>query len=102
MNRIRLPVELLQPEIAAPRFQEELEPLKPTEDFRIDGKTKASQALAENRNAIAALQNFLEAASKTGAGKPTELGSSTVAWLESIEVDATELLVASRRGAGLQ
>jgi hypothetical protein len=94
MNRVRLPTEPPQPKGATRRFEEELEPLKPTEDFRIDGQTMASQALAENRNTIAALQNLLQAAAKTGAGDGTPLDPSTVAWLNSIGIEPTRLLLA--------
>lgn len=99
-SRIRLPAEPVQPTRTAPRLEEELEPLKPAEDFRIDGQTKASQVLAENRDAIAALQNFLEAAARTGAGDRATLAPSTSAWLNSLGIDPTELLLA--RPAALQ
>jgi hypothetical protein len=91
-QRIRVSTEAPLPKSAGPRVETELEPLKPSEDFRIDGQTKASQALAENRNAIAALQNLLDAASKIGAGSRTQLSPSTVAWLNSVGVDTAELL----------
>lgn len=94
MNRVQLPAEVAQAKRAAPRSEDEIEPLKPSEDFRIDGQTKASQALAENRNAVAALQNLLDAASKIGTGSGARLGPSTVAWLNSIGVDRAELLLA--------
>ncbi len=94
INRVRVPAEVPQPKRAAPRLEDELELLQPSEDFRIDGQTKASQALAENRKALAALQNLLDAASKIGAGSGMQLHLSTAAWLDSIGIDPTQLLLA--------
>jgi hypothetical protein len=96
LDRIRVPAEPARPKRATTRLEEEFEPLRPTEDFRLDGRTKASQALAQNRDAIAALRNLLEAASKMGVGKETQLDPSTEAWLNSVGVDPVGLLVADR------
>jgi hypothetical protein len=94
-NRIR-PLARL-PELAGParRLEDIIEPLRPEEDFRVDGQLMASQVLAQNRILIAALRNLLEASSfKTGAGSGAQLGPSTADWLSSVGVDPAELLAA--------
>jgi hypothetical protein len=93
-DRIRLPVEPAQPKRAKPRVDEEIEPLNSSEDFRIEGQTKASQALAENRRAIAGLEHLLQAASQIGAGSTTSLDPSTEGWLNSVGIDPARLLLA--------
>jgi hypothetical protein len=51
----------------APPAPDDIEPIRPAEDFRIDGHTLASQALAENRKAIADLQVLLDAFDESAA-----------------------------------
>ena len=77
---------------AQSRFEPELEPLKPSEDFLVDGRTPASRALADNRNATAKLQGILEADAKIGAGGAAQLGLAATIWLASAGVDPAALL----------
>jgi hypothetical protein len=76
----------------APKMEPPLEPLKPAEDFRIDQRTNASQALLTNHNAAVVLQDLVDALSKAGGGKGAQLRPSTAAWLLSVGVDPVDLL----------
>jgi hypothetical protein len=93
MNRVQLPAGMPHPKRAAVPLEEELEPLRPSEDFLIDGRTKASQVLAENQKAIAALQNLLEAAFETGAGNRAQFDPSMKEWLNEAGIDPDGLLL---------
>ena len=65
------------------------EAIAPAEDFRVDGREKASQILTENRAAVERLQSFVEAAS--GAVSATPLPEAAAAWLTSVGIDAAAL-----------
>lgn len=66
--------------------------IAPAEDFRVDGREKASQIMASNRSAIEALQSFVEAG--PGAGSVLPIAVTTAAWLTSAGIDPAAL----RRG----
>jgi hypothetical protein len=80
------------PQGAAPRAQPSLDPLGPADDFRVDERTKASEALAANHNAGAVLQDLVDALSRAGSGKGTQLRPSTAVWLLSVGIEPVELL----------
>ena len=89
--RVKAPV-VQSPEGGAPNTQLSIEPLRPADDFRVDERTKASQALVTNHNAGAVLQDLVDALSKAGGGKGSQLRPSTVAWLLSLGIEPVELL----------
>src|SRR5207237_1939330 len=89
--RVKAPAERSL-EGGAPKSQAPIEPLRPADDFRVDERTKASEALVTNHNAGAVLQDLVEALAKTGSGKGAQLRPSTVAWLLSVGVEPVELL----------
>ena len=89
--RIKAPADR-SPEDGPPKPQPPIEPLRPADDFRIDERTKASEALVTNHNAGAVLQDLVDALSKAGSGKGTQLRPSTAAWLLSFGVEPSELL----------
>ena len=60
--------------------------------FRVDERTKASEALAANHNASVVLQELVDALSRAGSGKGAQLGPSTAAWLLSVGIEPSELL----------
>jgi hypothetical protein len=91
-ERIGAPAAPLRRPAARSRFEPEPEPLKPSEDFLIDGRTKASQALTGNRDAIAKLQSLLDADAKIGTGGAAQFGPATAAWLDSAGIDPNALL----------
>jgi hypothetical protein len=80
------------PEGKAPKTQPSIEPLGPADDFRVDERTKASQALVTNHDASAVLQDLIDALSKAGGGKSAQLRPSTLVWLLSVGVEPEELL----------
>jgi hypothetical protein len=80
------------PQGAAPRAQPSLDPLGPADDFRVDERTKASEALAANHNAGAVLQDLVDALSRAGGGKGAQLRPSTAVWLLSVGIEPVELL----------
>jgi hypothetical protein len=80
------------PEGGAPKAELSIEPLRPADDFRLDERTKASEALVTNHNAGAVLQDLVDALSKAGGGKGAQFRPSTAAWLLSVEVEPVELL----------
>src|SRR5580693_2274672 len=80
------------PEGAAPKAEPSLEPLGPADDFRVDERTKASQALAANHNTGAVLQDLVDALSRAGSGKSAQLRPSTAVWLLSVGIEPVELL----------
>jgi hypothetical protein len=92
MNRVRPPAEPHQPEAPASRGEESFELLKPSEDFNVDDRTKASEAWVANRQGAALLENLLGALAETGAVKATTFGMATMAWLKSVGVDPAGLL----------
>ena len=65
------------------------EVIAPAQDFRVDGREKASQILTENRAAVERLQRFVEAAS--GTMSVTPLPEAAAAWLTSVGIDAAAL-----------
>jgi len=73
---------------AAPR-RAMLEVIAPAEDFRVDGREKASRILTENRAAVERLQSFVEAAS--GAVSATPPAAAAAAWLTSVGIDVAAL-----------
>jgi hypothetical protein len=93
--RVKAPAEQL-PEGVAPKAEPSLEPLGPADDFRVDERTKASQALVTNHNAGAVLQDLIDALSKAGSkaggGKEAQLRPSAAVWLLSVGVEPLELL----------
>jgi hypothetical protein len=89
--RIKAPADR-SPEDGAPKPQPPIEPLRPADDFRIDERTKASEALVTNHNAGAVLQDLVDALSKAGGGKGAQLRPSTAVWLLSVGVEPSELL----------
>ncbi len=91
MIRVKAPAEQL-PEGGAPKARAPLEPLMPADDFQVDERTKASEALVANHNAGAALQDVVDALSTAGGGKGTQFRPSTAAWLLSVGVEPIELL----------
>ena len=91
MLRVKASAEL-SPESGAPQAKLSIEPLRPADDFRVDERTKASEALVTNHNAGAALQDLVDALSKAGGGRGAQLRPSTAAWLISVGVDPVELL----------
>jgi hypothetical protein len=91
MIRVKAPAEQ-SPEGGAPKAQASLEPLTPADDFRVDERTKASEALVANHNAGAVLEDVVDALSKAGGGKGSQFRPSTAAWLLSVVVEPTELL----------
>jgi hypothetical protein len=66
------------------------EVIAPAQDFRVDGREKASQILTENRATVERLQSFVEAAS-AGAISATPLPAAAAAWLTSVGIDAATL-----------
>ena len=91
MIRVKAPAEQ-SPESGAPKAQASLEPLTPADDFRVDERTKASEALVANHSASALLQDVVDALSKAGGGKGSQFRPSTAAWLLSAGVDPIGLL----------
>ena len=91
MLRVKAPADL-SPEDGAPQTQPAIEPLRPADDFRVDERTKASEALVANRNAGAVLEDLVDALSRAGGGKGAQLRPSTAAWLLSVGVEPVELL----------
>ena len=91
MIRVKAPAER-SPEGGAPKAQASIEPLRPADDFRVDERTKASEALVTNHNAGAVLQDLVDALSKAGGGKGAQIRPSTAAWLLSVGVEPVELL----------
>lgn len=91
MLRVKAPADL-PPEGGAAKAQPAIEPLRPADDFQVDERTKASEALVANRNAGAVLQDLVDALSKAGGGKGAQLRPSTAAWLLSVGVEPVELL----------
>jgi hypothetical protein len=95
MIRVKAPAEQ-SPEGGAPKAQASLEPLAPADDFRVDERTKASEALVANHNAGEVLQDVVDALSKAGSkaggGKGSQFRPSTAAWLLSVGVEPIELL----------
>jgi hypothetical protein len=89
--RVKAPAERSS-EGGAPKAQASIEPLGPADDFRVDERTKASEALATNHNAGALLQDLVDALSKAGGGKGAQIPQSAVAWLLSVGVEPVELL----------
>jgi hypothetical protein len=90
MLRVKASAELA-PESGAAHAEPSIEPLRPADDFRVDERTKASEALVINHNAGAALQELVDAL-KAGGGKGAQLRPSTAAWLLSVGVEPVELL----------
>ncbi len=88
--RVKAPAEQL-PEGAAPKAEPSLVPLGPADDFRVDERTKASQALVTNHNAGAVLQDLVDVL-KAGGGRGLQLRPSTLVWLLSVGVERAELL----------
>ena len=88
--RVKAPAEQL-PEGAAPKAEPSLVPLGPADDFRVDERTKASQALVTNHNAGAVLQDLVDVL-KAGGGRGSQLRPSTLVWLLSVGVEPAELL----------
>jgi hypothetical protein len=82
------------PQDGAPTTQPSIEPLRPADDFRVDERTKASEALVTNHNAGAVLQDLVDALSKAGGAKGAPLRPSAEVWLLSVGVEPAEL----RRG----
>jgi hypothetical protein len=76
----------------APKTQLSIEPLRPADDFRLDERTKASEALVTNHNASAVLQDLVDALSKAGGGEGAQIHPSTAVWLLSVGVEPVELL----------
>jgi hypothetical protein len=93
--RVKAPAEQSS-EGGAPKAQGSLEPLTPADDFQVDERTKASEALVANHNAGAVLQDVVDALSKAGSkaggGKGSQFRPSTAAWLLSVGVEPIELL----------
>ena len=89
--RVKAPAERSF-EGGAPKAEAPIEPLRPGDDFRVDERTKASEALVTNRNASVVLQELVDALSKAGSGKGAQLGPSTAAWLLSVGVEPSELM----------
>src|SRR5438270_3087494 len=79
-------------ESGAPKAQAAIEPLGPADDFRVDERTKASEALVKNHNAAAVLQDLVDALAKVGGGNGVQLRAPTAAWLLSVGVEPSELL----------
>jgi hypothetical protein len=79
-------------ESGAPKAQAAIEPLGPADDFRVDDRTKASEALIANHNAGTVLQDLVDALSKAGGGNGAQIPPSTAAWLLSVGVEPVELL----------
>jgi hypothetical protein len=76
----------------APKAQPSIEPLRPADDFRLDERTNASEALVTNHNAGGVLQDLVDALSKAGSGKGAQLRPSTAVWLLSVGVEPVDLL----------
>jgi len=91
MIRVKAPAAQ-SPEGGAPKAQASLEPLTPADDFRVDERTKASEALVTNQKAGAVLQDLVDALSKAGGGKGAQIPPSTADWLLSVGVEPIELL----------
>jgi hypothetical protein len=89
--RVKAPAERSS-EGEASKAQAPIEPLRPADDFRIDERTKASEALVTNHNAGAVLQDLVDAFSKVGGRNGAQLRASTAVWLLSIGVEPSELL----------
>lgn len=90
--RVNLPTEG-SPESAAARIEPPFEPPRPAEDFGIDDRTKASQALVTNHSATALLQDLVDAWRNTRGGSRLKLRQSTASWLISVGVDPTGLFL---------
>ncbi len=88
--RVKAPAEQ-PPGGRAPKAEPSIEPLRPADDFQVDGRTKASEALVTNHDAGAVLQDLVEALSKAG-GKRAQLRPSTIVWLLSVGVEPSKLL----------
>jgi hypothetical protein len=89
--RVKAPAGRLL-ESGAPKAQAAIEPLGPADDFRVDDRTKASEALIANHNAGTVLQDLVDALSKAGGGNGARIPPSTAAWLLSVGVEPIELL----------
>jgi hypothetical protein len=89
--RVKEPAEQSS-EGGAPKAQPSIELLSPVDDFRVDERTKASEALVTNHNAGAVLQDLVDALSRAGGGTGAQLPPSTLAWLLSVGVEPAELL----------
>ena len=89
--RVKAPAERSL-EGGAPKAQTPIEPLRPADDFRVDERTKASEALVTNHNAGAVLQDLVDALAKVGGGNGVQLRAPTAAWLLSVGVEPSELL----------
>jgi hypothetical protein len=92
MLRVNPGAEQQSPFGAAPKAQPSIEPLRPADDFRVDERTNASEALVTNHNAGGVLQDLVDALSKAGSGKGAQLRPSTAVWLLSVGVEPVELL----------
>jgi hypothetical protein len=66
--RTKAPAER-SPQGGAANTQLSVEPLRPADDFRLDGRTKSSEALVTNHDAGAVLQDLVDALSKRAAGR---------------------------------
>jgi hypothetical protein len=91
MIRVKAPAERL-PEGGAPNTPLSIEPLRAADDFRLDERTKASDALVTNHNAGAVLQDLVDALSKAGGGEGAQIPPSTAVWLLSVGVEPVKLL----------
>ena len=80
------------PQGGALKVQPSIEPLRPADDFRVDERTKASEALVTDDDAGAILRDLVDALSKAGGGKGAQLRPSTATWLLSVGVEPVELL----------
>ncbi len=89
--RVKAPAQR-SPEGGAPNPQLSIEPLRPADDFRLDERTKASEALVTNHNEGAVLQDLVDALSKVGGGEGAQIPPSTAVWLLSVGVKPVELL----------
>jgi hypothetical protein len=96
MLRVNPGAEQQSPFSEAPKAQPSIEPLRPADDFRVDERTNASEALVTNHNAGGVLQDLVDAlskaGSKAGSGKGAQLRPSTAVWLLSVGVEPVELL----------
>jgi hypothetical protein len=92
MLRVNPGAEQQSPFGRAPKAPPSIEPLRPADDFRVDQRTKASEALVTNHNAGTVLQDLVDALSKAGGAKGAQLRPSTAVWLLSVGVEPVELL----------
>ncbi len=98
--RVKAPAEQ-SPEGGTPQAEPLFEPLRPADDFRVDKRTKASEALVTNHDAGAVLQDLVDALSKAGGGKSVQFRPSTTAWLVSVGVEPVELLRGEPAAVGI-